>query len=196
MTAIETPQSTVSFRQMQDGTQEDYDLLLRLEHRYNSGLVDRLLGSLRRLGEGLAGYQISRLGHSLQSATRAEADGADLDMIVGALMHDIGDELAPENHSQMAASLIRPYVRAEVTWVVEMHGLFQLYYFGAYRGIEPNGRDAYRDHQWYQSCVDFCAKWDQTSFDPTYPTKPLEYFEPMVREVYARTPFDPATGCL
>ena len=77
------PTGTVSFTQMKDGTQDDYDLLLQLEHGYNAGLCDRLLGSLRRLDEGLAGYQVSRLDHSLQSATRAEADGADIDMIVG-----------------------------------------------------------------------------------------------------------------
>ena len=202
MTATDAPSQldadnrTVSFRQMADGTQQDYDLLLGLEHSYNAQLPDRILTSLARLDEGLAGYQVSRLGHSLQTATRAEADGADIDMIVGALIHDIGDELAPDNHSQFAASIIRPYVRAEVTWVVEMHGLFQLYYFGHFRGIDRNSRDAYRDHPWYQSCADFCANWDQASFDPTYPTKSLDEFAPMLREVLARSPFDPAIGCL
>jgi predicted HD phosphohydrolase len=196
MTATDAPMTAVSFTQMKDGTKEDYDLLLGLEHQFTAGLVDRLLASLRRLDEGMGGFQISRLGHSLQTATRAEADGADIDMIVGALMHDIGDELAPDNHSQLAASVIRPYVRGEVSWVVEMHGLFQMYYFGHFRGLDRNGREAYRDHQWYPSCVDFCERWDQTSFDPAYATKPLEHFEPLVREVFARQPFDPATGCL
>ena len=191
------PTGTVSFTQMKDGTQDDYDfLLLQLEHGYNAGLCDRLLGSLRRLDEGLAGYQVSRLDHSLQSATRAEADGADIDMIVGALDRRHRRRARPDNHSQLAAAIIRPYVRAEVTWVVEMHGLFQLYYFGQYRGIDRNGREAYRDHERYQSCVDFCERWDQASFDPDFETKPLEYFEPMMREVFSRAPFDPARGRL
>lgn len=188
--------TTVSFTEMKNGTQADYDLLHDLEQGYNARLVDRLLESLRRLDEGMGGYQVTRLGHSLQTATRAEEDGADIDMIVGAVIHDIGDELAPENHSQFAASIIRPYVRAEVTWVIEMHGLFQLYYYGQFRGLDRNGRDAHRDHPWYQSCADFCEQWDQASFDPEYPTMPLEHFAPMVREVFARKPFDLATGCL
>jgi predicted HD phosphohydrolase len=87
-------------------------------------------------------------------------------------------------------------VRAEVTWVVEMHGLFQMFYYGEHLDLDPNGRDAYRDHPWFESCVNFCERWDQTAFDPTYATKPLEYFEPMLREVFSRTPFDPARECL
>jgi Predicted HD phosphohydrolase len=104
----------VSFRQMKDGTREDYVLLDELEEAFNQGLVDRLMQALRNLENTLSGYQVSRLEHSLQTAARAEADGVDDDMIVGALLHDLGDELAPYNHSQLAASIIRPYVRAEV----------------------------------------------------------------------------------
>ena len=43
----------------------------------------------------LSGYKITRLQHGLQSATRAENDGVDIDWIVAALLHDIGDGLAP-----------------------------------------------------------------------------------------------------
>jgi predicted HD phosphohydrolase len=155
-------------------------------------LPDRLLVALGRLGDSLQGYKVSRLEHSLQSATRAENDGADIEMIVAALVHDIGDELAPENHSQMAASILRPYVRAEVTWVVEMHGLFQMQYYAHFYDKDPSGHLAYRDHPWFDSCQRFCAVYDQAAFDPAYPTKPLSHFEPMLREVFSRKPFDPA----
>jgi predicted HD phosphohydrolase len=195
-TTASPPPATVAFTQMKDGTRGDYELLHGFEAEYRASLPDRLLVALRRLDGGLAGYQVSRLEHSLQSATRAEADGADIDMVVGALLHDLGDELAPDNHSQIAAAILRPYVRAEVTWVVQMHGLFQLVYYGHHVGIDPDGRDDYRNHPWYDSCVAFCERWDQASFDPTYPTRPLEHFEPMLREVFGREPFAPATGCL
>ena len=186
----------VNFTQMKDGTRAEYQYLDELGHQYLKALPDRLIAALRRLDDGLAGYQVSRLEHSLQSATRAQADGADIEMIVGLLVHDLGDELSPENHSQLAAAIVRPYVRAEVTWVIEMHGLFQMVYYGEHLGLQTNGRDEYRDHPWYQSCVDFCERWDQASFDPAYPTKPLEHFEPLLREVFTRTPFDPVRGCL
>lgn len=184
--------NTVTFTQMRDGTRAEYQFLRGLEHQYIASLPDRILTTLRRLDDGLAGYQVSRLTHSLQSATRALNDGADIEMVVAALVHDIGDELAPENHSQLAAAIIRPYVRAEVTWVINMHGIFQQYFYGEHLDVDPNARDQYRDHPWFDACADFCERWDQASFDPDYPTLPLEAFEPMVREIFSRAPFDPA----
>ena len=184
----QSAQRTVSFTQMRDGTKADYDLLAEYEHAYVADLPDRVLAALRQLGDGLGGYPISRLHHSLQSATRAEADGADIEWVVAALVHDIGDALAPLNHSQLAASIVRPYVRPEVTWVVLMHGLFQQHYYGHHTGADPNARDAYRSHEWFASCERFCERWDQASFDPDYPTLPLEHFEPLVREVFSRAP--------
>jgi predicted HD phosphohydrolase len=184
--------NTVSFTQMKDGSAEEYALLHRLEADYIRALPDRLLVALQRLGDSLQGYQVSRLEHSLQSATRAEDDGADADMIVAALLHDLGDELAPDNHSQLAASILRPYVRAQVTWVVEMHGLFQMRYYAHHLGKDRDGYLAYRHHPWFEDCVNFCERYDQAAFDPAYPTRPLSHFEPMLRAVFARKPFDPA----
>jgi predicted HD phosphohydrolase len=183
---------TVQFTRMEDGTLEEYQLLHRLEAEYVAALPDRILASLRLLDDGLAGYRVTRLEHSLQTATRAQSDGADIEMVVAALLHDIGDELAPDNHAQLAAAIIRPYVRAEVTWTVTMHGLFQLRYYGHHFGLDPNRRDEYRDHPWYDTCDRFCAEWDQASFDPDYPTLPVAAFEPLVREVFSRSAFDPA----
>ena len=183
---------TVAFTQMKDGTAEDYQFLHVLENEYIQALPDRLLLALERLGDSIQGYQVSRLEHSLQSATRAEADGADIEMIVAALLHDLGDELAPENHSQLAASILRPYVRAEVTWIVEMHGLFQMKYYAQHYGRDPDGHLAFKDHPWYDACWRFCERYDQSAFDPAYRSKPLAHFAPMVRAVFARKPFDPA----
>jgi predicted HD phosphohydrolase len=181
----------VSFRQMKDGTKADYEFLDALEQEYIAGLPDRVLRALRALDDTLSGYQVTRLEHSLQAATRAENDGADQEMILGALIHDLGDDLAPENHSQYAAVIIRPYVRPEVTWVVEHHGLFQKVYYAHHFGEDPYARDMYADHPYYDSCVRFCERWDQASFDPDYPTRPLSHFEPLVRRIFSRKPFDP-----
>ena len=182
----------VSFKRMDEGTSQDYALLNALEDEFVLALPDRLLAALTGLEGSLAGYQISRLEHSLQSATRAEADRADIELIVGALIHDLGDDLAPLNHSQLAATIIRPYVRAEVAWIIEHHGVFQMHYYGDAMGVDKNARDIYRDHAWFDSCEQFCRDWDQVAFDPDYPTKPLAHFEPMLREIFTRPPFDPA----
>ena len=87
--------------------------------------------------------------------------------------------------------IIRPYVRPEVTWIVEQHGLFQSYYYAHYAGRDRNAREKFRGHPWYQACKDFCANWDQCSFDPGYPAEPLKTFESRVREIFSRPAHDP-----
>ena len=180
---------TVSFTSMAAGTREDYELLDRLEAQFASGTADRVLDQLRGLAGSLGGYKVDRLEHSLQSASRAYRDGADEEMVVAALLHDIGDLLAPHNHSEIAAAVLRPYVSERTYWVVRQHGLFQSYYYAHHTGGDRNARDRYIDHPWYQDAVDFCHRWDQSSFDPEYESLPLEFFEPMVRRVFAREPF-------
>ena len=182
----------VSFIRMDEGTKENYAFLNALEDEFVVVLPDRLLAALNSLGGSLAGCKIKRLKHSLQSATRAEADGADIELIVGALIHELGDDLAPLNHSQLAGSIISPCVRAEVAWIIEHHGVFQMYYYGDAMGVDKNAHDTYRGHEWFDSCEQFCRDWDQLAFDPDYPTKPLAHFEPMLREIFTRPPFDPA----
>jgi len=183
----------VSFTQMKDGTREDYALLAELEKPYLAGTANRLLRELAsQEHETLGGYKISRLGHALQSATRARRDGADIDWVVATLLHDIGDGLAPQNHDRFAAEILRPFVREEVAWVVEHHGAFQMVYYAHHYGWDRELREKYADSPYYQSCVDFCERWDQSSFDPDYPTDPLESFADAVREVFARKAYDPA----
>jgi predicted HD phosphohydrolase len=184
---------TVSFNQMKDGTKEDYDFLHEQEQPYHQGTARRLLKELASQGdETLTGYKVTRLEHALQSATRAHREGADIDWVVAALLHDIGDGLAPVNHDKFAAEILRPFVREECTWVVEHHGLFQTYYYGHFFGWDKNARDEHTAHPSYQACVDFCERWDQASFDPNYTAEPLSFFENMVEEVFARTPYDDA----
>jgi len=182
---------TVSFRRMEDGTREDYLLLDESERRYATGLAGRVLESLQRLDHSLEGYPVSRLQHCLQAATRAQREGADEEMIVAALLHDIGDELAPYNHAEIAAGILRPYVRPEVSWIVAQHGVFQNYYYVHHLGGDRYARERLRDHPWYEACVHFCAAWDQCSFDPDYRSESVEFFAPVVRRVFARAPHDP-----
>jgi predicted HD phosphohydrolase len=176
---------TVSFTAMAGGTQEDYDLLDRYADEYARQLPDRVLVALDGLEGSLAGYQVNRYEHSLQSATRALRDGRSQEYVVAALLHDLGDELAPWTHGEMAGAILRPFVPEEVYWAVKYHGLFQMYYYAHFTGGDRNARDAYRDHPYYAACAEFCERYDQNCFDPDYDTLPIETFEPMVRRVLA-----------
>ncbi len=175
---------TVQFTKMSDGTAEDYAFLGSIEQAELAAFPDRVLGWLRAMDEP-TGYRITRLEHSLQAATRAMRAGEDEELVVCALLHDIGDVLGPANHAEVAAAVLRPYVSERNHWIVKHHGLFQGVYYFAHVGLDPNARDRYRDHPWYQATVDFCANYDQVSFDPDYDTEPLASFEPMLRRVLA-----------
>lgn len=182
----------VSFTRMKDGTREEYEFLTEHEIKYTRGTADRLLKALVDLDESLSGYQVTRLGHSVQSATRAWRDGADIDWVVSALLHDIGDIYAPYNHDEYAAAILRPFVREQCTWVVQTHGDFQMLYYGHHlEGFDQNKRDRHKGHSYFDDNAEFCERWDQASFDPAYDTLPLEFFAPLVREVFARKPNDP-----
>ena len=101
------------------------------------------------------------------------------------VIHDIGDVLAPHTHGEMVAAILKPYVREEVCWIVRHHGLFQRWYYAHHYDEDRNGRDRYRDSPWFDGCVEFCERYDQNCFDPEFRSRPLEFFEPMVRRVFA-----------
>lgn len=179
---------TVNFTRMRDGSAEDYAFLDKLEIEYARKLPQRIEHQLQKLENSFAGYQVTRLEHSLQSATRAYRDGRSIDYVVTALVHDIGDELAPYSHSEMAAAILRPYVDERLYWIVKTHGIFQMFYYGEQMNLDKNARDIYKDHQWFDDAVEFCEKYDENCFDPAYDSKPLSYFRPMLQEVFTREP--------
>ena len=179
----------VSFTEMKKGTKDDYLLLDKHEKDYASKTAERILKFMSGLTDTLEGYKVSRLEHSLQSATRALKAGESEEMIVATLLHDIGDELAPMNHSEYAASVLKPYVSEKTHWIIEKHGEFQTYYYAHHLGGDRNKRDKYKNHKYYQDCINFCEKYDQASFDPNYKSLPLSEFEPMVKRIFSRKPY-------
>ena len=179
----------VKITEMKKGSKEDYLLLDWLEKKYIAGTADRIIKFLRSYEETLEGYQVSRLEHSLQAATRALKDGASEEMIVATLLHDIGDDLAPLNHSEYAAAVLRPYVSEKTYWIMQKHGEFQMFYYAHHLGGNRNARDKYKGHKYYDDCVDFCERWDQTSFDPKYKSLKLDDFEPLIKKIFNRKPY-------
>ena len=179
----------VSFTEMKKGKKEDYLFLDKHEKNFADKTAERIIKFMSNLSETLEGYQISRLEHSLQSATRAYRNGENEEMVVAALLHDIGDELAPMNHSEYAASILKPYVSEKTHWIVEKHGEFQMFYYAHHLGGNKNKREKYKNHKYYQDTINFCENYDQNSFDPNYKSLPLEFFKPMVKKIFSRKPY-------
>jgi predicted HD phosphohydrolase len=173
------------FRHMDEGSDADFAVLARVHEENIRKLPDLVMGLLTNL-KGDEAYPVDRLAHSLQAATRALRDGRDEEYVVCALLHDIGESLAPFNHGEVAAAVLKPFVTEANRWMVEHHPVFQVYFYGSHLGIDPNARERYRDSPYFDRTAEFCALYDEVSFDGAYPSEPMATFEPMVRRVLHR----------
>jgi len=175
-----------TFTRMDASTADQWAVIGR-ETMANQGRVaEQVLAMLAALADITDGFAVDQLTHCLQTATRAEEAGADDQMIVASLCHDIGKVVSVANHPRIAAEILRPYVRAEVTSAILAHQDFQGRHYYAHFDMDPDARDRYRDEPWYGLAAQFADEWDQVSFDPDYPTEPLAHFEPLVRAVFGR----------
>jgi len=172
-----------AFHAMTEGTKEDWDKIAVGAIELAAGLPDRVLTHLRQLGGDYGGFAVDRLEHSLQTATRAYRADRDDEYVFCALIHDIGDLLGPLNHADVAAAVVKPFVSEQNHWMVEKHAIFQGYYFFHHLGLDPDLREQFRGHEWFDYTAEFCQDFDQVAFDPGYDTLPLEHFEPLVRQV-------------
>lgn len=175
-----------TYKTMADSTAEDWQIIVKHAAPFQRDLSNRIIAHLNLLNGDYGGYPVDRLEHSLQTATRAHQAGQDEEYIVCALLHDIGDTLGPANHADIGASIVKPFVSERNHWIVEKHGIFQGYYFFHHLGLDRNLRDQYRGHPHFEATAQFCHLFDQNSFDPAFTSMPLNAFEPMITNVFAR----------
>jgi predicted HD phosphohydrolase len=174
-----------SFTRMDESTAEQWAVIGEQTLANQPRVADEILTMLRRL-EGITdGFNANQLVHALQTATLAERAGADTEMVVASLCHDIGKLISVFNHPEIAAAILKPYVRDEVVQVIRAHQDFQGRHYYHHFGGDTNARDKYVGEEWYALAESFADDWDQVAFDPDGPYEPLEHFEPMVREVFA-----------
>lgn len=171
------------FTAMTEGTQQDWAIISGHFMGFATTVGSRVLEHLRLLDGDYGGFPVDRLTHCLQTATRAHRDGRDDRYVVMALTHDIGDTLSTFNHPDVGAAIIKPFVPEEYRWICEQHGIFQGYYYFHHLGMDRDMREHFRGHPHFEACAEFCEKYDQAAFDPSYHTAPLSFFEPMVQRV-------------
>jgi predicted HD phosphohydrolase len=187
-------QEHADFKALKDGTKADmvYQCAL-FGHDWETNAVNRIIGMLKKLeGEHIrlgTGAQVDLFEHSVQCATLAYLDDQDEEMIVMSLLHDIGEMMSPTNHGEIAGAILRPFISPERYWILAHHEIFQGYYYFHHVGGNRNTRDLYKDHEMYQPTVDFCEKYDQAAFDPDYESLPIDFFKPMLKRTFERTPY-------
>ena len=134
------------------------------------------------------GYQVNNFRHCLQSATMLWRDGADEEMVVVGLLHDIGFTLSAPSHGAFAAALLGPFVSEDNHWMLAHHQYFQSYHCHDHPTCDENQRERFRGHPAFELTAGFIARYDQNAVDPNYEAAPLEAFEPMVHRLFARPP--------
>jgi predicted HD phosphohydrolase len=174
-----------TFKSMRDSTKQDWDIITTRYVPFARELPDRILLHFKLLGGDSGGYTVDRLHHSLLTATLAHKGGEDEEYVVCALLHDIGDMLGSWNHPDVSAAILKPFVSEANRWMVEKHGIFQGYHFFQHIGMDPDMREQFRDHPHFERTERFVDLYDDPAFDPAMECAPLEFFEPMVRRLFA-----------
>jgi predicted HD phosphohydrolase len=180
-----TPADTSTFTRMDQSTAEQWSVIANESLANRGRVAERVLAMLQSLDQITGGFAVDQLTHCLQTATLAERAGADDELVLASLCHDIGKAVSVPNHPRIAAEILRPYVREEVRWAIEVHQDFQGRHYYHHLGGDPAAREQYRGHPSYALAERFADEWDQLAFDPAYDTLPLSHFEPLVREGFA-----------
>jgi len=173
-----------TFTRMDESTAEQWAVIGAETMKNQPRVAERILSMLSEMEGIVDGFGTNQLVHGLQTATLAEKGGADQEMIVAALCHDIGKLISVWNHPAIAAEILKPYVRDEVYQAIKAHQDFQGRHYYHHFGGDSNARDKYEGEPWYDLAAQFADEWDQVAFDPDGETFPLDHFEPMVREVF------------
>ena len=185
-----------SYPSLAEATPEDFTTQDITFAHVATSQADRVLSLLKNETDQTFLHCLDLLEHSLQTATRAYRNDENEELVVVALLHDIGEVLSPGNHGEVAAGLLKPYVSDQNHWLLLHHEIYQAHYYADAMNqrpnmmpINPDLRDRFKDHKHHQHTIDFCENYDQKSFDVNYETLPLEFFEPMVRNIFSRTPW-------
>jgi predicted HD phosphohydrolase len=177
--------AVVTFAALHESTAADFAALREAQRDQLDALPERLLNMLKA-PSSIRGFQVSSLGHALQSASRAYRDSRPDVYVAGCLLHDIADELAPKAHGAAGAAIIGPYLGPRMSWIVEQHDIFQLKYYGQHVGEDPDLREKYRGQTYFDDTVEFCECYDENCFDPHYKSMKLQEFAPLVSDLFTR----------
>jgi len=176
---------TQTFTRMDESTAEQWGEIFTESMKAQMQQGEEILALLRMLSPVVNGFAVDQLTHCLQTATLAERAGADKEVVVASLCHDIGKVASVPNHGAIAAEMLKPYVREDVYFMIKHHQDFQGRHYYHHMGGDPDAREKYEGAPWFDLAATFADEWDQIAFDPDYDTLPLEHFEPLVMELFA-----------
>ncbi len=172
------------FTRMDEGTPDEYAVIRREISARQSEMPKRIRAMLQQLETIYDGFGVNQLAHCLQTATRARRAGAQDELVAAALCHDVAKVVSFANHAAIIAEIMKPYVGAETYEILRTHQEFQ--WMHAHGAGDRDARLRYQHAAWYERACQFSDEWDQASFDPAYDTLPLEAFDGLIEQTFAR----------
>jgi len=170
---------------MDQSTQEEWQHISEQHMPHIFDMPARIMSMLRQLEALSLGFGTNQLHHALQTATMAKRAGAEDEMIILSLLHDVGKVINVPNHGQIAAEILKPYVSNDAYHIIRTHQDFQGEHYYKYMGKPQDLRNQYKNESWFTKAVEFTDEWDQAAFDPDYKVDPLESFEALINTFFA-----------
>ncbi|OLB98418.1 MAG: hypothetical protein AUH30_07760 [Candidatus Rokubacteria bacterium 13_1_40CM_68_15] len=168
--------------------------------------VTALLGTR---GDAHYGEAVTQRDHALQCATLASRAGADDELVLAALLHDLAHLVTPEgrdtaqrHHGHEGAALVRPFVPARVAWIIEHHVAAKRYlcavdpvYFArlspaSVQSLRAQGgplaaeeQTALAAHPWFADALRV-RRWDEEAKDPEAKVRALAAWVPLLEKYF------------
>ncbi|MEY8872288.1 HD domain-containing protein [Francisella philomiragia] len=182
------------YKSMDESTSDDIKNVVDGLNKYCDAdyLVDMYSRLLLKLQDSKEGFPINRFEHSLQSATLAYKDGRELDYVISALLHDVGEIFDPFNHDHIIAELLRNYISDKCYFILKYHTIFQGYNYWDKIGLNKNLREEFKDSPYYNDAVEFIAKYDDKAFSKTYENMTLDEFKPLMKKFFELKHINPS----
>jgi hypothetical protein len=136
--------------------------------------------TLLRLGRNIVhpGQAVDQLTHALRTASLAEDDGAEDQLVVTALVHDIGKGLNEERHGEVVAEIMRDRLNGLYCELLRVHGL----YVASVNHRWPWPDHSEGDEDLHAMALNF-ARWDHEALQPG-PMRPFEHFLSRLEDIY------------
>jgi predicted HD phosphohydrolase len=159
---------------------------------------------------------ISALDHALQCAARARAARAADEVVLAALLHDVGhlisdsEETEFSHHGLWAARFLRPFVPARVAWLVEYHVLAKRYLcsvdrvyaeslsLGSTRSwirqggvLPPDARREMERQPWLGEALTL-RRWDEEAKQPSRVVPALASYRELLESCFGRQAWETA----
>jgi predicted HD phosphohydrolase len=176
------------FTRMDESTRDQWQVIGEATIAHQPNVAHRIISMLRSFDGVHLGFGVDQLHHMLQTATMAKRANAADEIVLCALLHDVGKYISVANHGQIAAEMLKPYVSPAAYQIVRTHQDFQGKHYYEHFGMQSNLRERYQQEPWFALACEFTDEWDQAGFDPKYPVLPLSEFEPLVHQFFARFP--------